>query len=63
MISVRLAAADGEPVAPALPGQFLTVRLRPEPTAAALLRSYSLSTVPNSESHRIRQRASRAPAH
>jgi ferredoxin-NADP reductase/MOSC domain-containing protein YiiM/ferredoxin len=53
VISVRLASADGEPAAPALPGQFLTVRLRPDPAAAALLRTYSLSSAPNSESYRI----------
>jgi ferredoxin-NADP reductase/MOSC domain-containing protein YiiM/ferredoxin len=53
VISVGLASADGESVAPALPGQFLTVRLRPDPTAPALLRSYSLSSAPNSESYRI----------
>jgi ferredoxin-NADP reductase/MOSC domain-containing protein YiiM/ferredoxin len=50
VISVRLVPLDGEP---ARPGQFLTVRLRPDPGAAPLLRTYSLSGVPNSESYRI----------
>jgi ferredoxin-NADP reductase/MOSC domain-containing protein YiiM len=53
VISVALAPADGEPVGPARPGQFLTVRLRPDPTGAPLLRTYSLSGAPNSESYRI----------
>jgi ferredoxin-NADP reductase/MOSC domain-containing protein YiiM len=53
VISVRLAPADGRPAVPALPGQFLTVRLQPDPTAAPLLRTYSLSDVPNAESYRI----------
>ena len=53
VISVRLEPADGEPAAPALPGQFLTVRLRPDPAAPALLRTYSLSSLPNTASYRI----------
>jgi ferredoxin-NADP reductase/MOSC domain-containing protein YiiM/ferredoxin len=53
VLSVRLVPFDGEPAVPARPGQFLTVRLRPDPRAAPLLRTYSLSGVPNSESYRI----------
>jgi ferredoxin-NADP reductase/MOSC domain-containing protein YiiM/ferredoxin len=53
VISVRLAAANGELAAPALPGQFLTVRLRPDPTAPPLLRTYSLSGLPNTDGYRI----------
>ncbi len=53
VISVRLEPADGEPAVPALPGQFLTLRLRPDPAAAPLLRTYSLSSTPNTESYRI----------
>jgi len=62
VISLTLVPADGKPATPAQPGQFLTVRLRPEPAdptgstdsgAAPLLRSYSLSGPPNSESYRI----------
>jgi ferredoxin-NADP reductase/MOSC domain-containing protein YiiM/ferredoxin len=53
VISVRLVPADGEPAAPALPGQFLTVRLRPAVDAAPLLRTYSLSGLPDTESYRI----------
>jgi ferredoxin-NADP reductase/MOSC domain-containing protein YiiM/ferredoxin len=53
VISVRLVPLDGEPAVPARPGQFLTVRLHPDPGAAPLLRTYSLSGVPSSESYRI----------
>ena len=53
VISVRLAPADGKPAAPAQPGQFLTVRLRPDPDAAPLLRTYSLSDLPNTKTYRI----------
>ena len=53
VISIRLVPADGTPATPARPGQFLTVRLRPDPGAAPLLRTYSLSGAPNAESYRI----------
>jgi ferredoxin-NADP reductase/MOSC domain-containing protein YiiM len=53
VISVRLVPADGQPAAPARPGQFLTVRLRPDPASAPLLRTYSLSDLPNTTSYRI----------
>ncbi len=53
VISVRLVPVDGKPAAPAQPGQFLTVRLRPDPDAAPLLRTYSLSDLPNAKSYRI----------
>jgi len=53
VLSVRLRPADGQPATPAQPGQFLTVRLRPDPAAAPLLRSYSLSGAPDSDSYRI----------
>ena len=53
VISVRLVPADGKPATPARPGQFLTVRLRPDPAAAPLLRTYSLSGAPDAESYRI----------
>ncbi|GLY93811.1 MOSC and FAD-binding oxidoreductase domain-containing protein [Actinoplanes sp. NBRC 103695] len=46
--SVRLADPDGTPVPAALPGQFLTVRLRP-----GLVRSYSLSGRPGDAGYRI----------
>jgi ferredoxin-NADP reductase/ferredoxin len=46
--SVRLADPGGTPVAAALPGQFLTVRLKP-----GLVRSYSLSGGPGQAGYRI----------
>jgi ferredoxin-NADP reductase/MOSC domain-containing protein YiiM len=53
VVSVRLVPTDGHPAVPALPGQFLTVRLRPDPAAPPLLRTYSLSDAPSAESYRI----------
>jgi ferredoxin-NADP reductase/ferredoxin len=51
--SVRLADPIGTPVPAALPGQFLTLRLRPDPNGPPLLRSYSLSSAPGAEEYRI----------
>ena len=51
--SVRLADPDGGPVPAALPGQFLTLRLRPDPAGPPVLRSYSLSGRPGAEDYRI----------
>jgi ferredoxin-NADP reductase len=48
--SLQLFPADGTPVASAVPGgQYLTVRLSPAPTTAAVLRNYSLSNLPSTE--------------
>src|SRR4051794_11098941 len=46
VISLLLEPADGQPVAAALPGQFVVLRLGPE-SAPALMRSYSLSGQPD----------------
>jgi ferredoxin-NADP reductase len=51
--SIRLADPSGAPVPAPLPGQFLTVRLRPTPAAQPLVRSYSLSGPPGGEEYRI----------
>ena len=51
--SVRLADPDGVPLPAALPGQFLTLRLRPDPAGPPLLRSYSLSGQPGADEYRI----------
>jgi ferredoxin-NADP reductase/MOSC domain-containing protein YiiM len=51
--SVRLADPAGGPLPAAQPGQFLTVRLRPAPGDAALIRSYSLSGRPGDAGYRI----------
>src|SRR5947207_2013959 len=39
--SLELASPDGRPVPAALPGQFLTLRMYPDPPGPALVRSYS----------------------
>jgi ferredoxin-NADP reductase/MOSC domain-containing protein YiiM len=53
VISLMLEPADGRPLAAALPGQFVAVRLRPVPDAPALIRSYSLSGEPSTERYRV----------
>ncbi len=51
--SLILEPADGKPLAAALPGQFIVLRLKPAPTAPVLLRSYSLSGEPGEACYRI----------
>jgi len=51
--SILLAEESGAQAPAALPGQFLTVRVRPEPDAAPLVRSYSLSGAPGAGQYRI----------
>jgi len=53
VVSVHLADPGGGAVPPALPGQFLTLRLPVSPGAQPLLRSYSLSGAPGAGSYRI----------
>ena len=53
VISLSLQPTDGRPLTPALPGQFIVLRLRPEPAGPPLYRSYSLSGAPSSEQYRI----------
>jgi ferredoxin-NADP reductase/MOSC domain-containing protein YiiM len=53
VISLSLARLDGTPVPPALPGQFLTLRLPPTSPGSMLLRSYSLSGSPDDSQYRI----------
>jgi ferredoxin-NADP reductase/MOSC domain-containing protein YiiM len=53
VVSVYLADPGGRAVPPALPGQFLTLRLPAGPDARPLLRSYSLSGPPDAGSYRI----------
>ncbi len=47
--SLMLEAADGQPIAAALPGQFIVLRLGP----AALMRSYSLSGEADAANYRV----------
>ena len=53
VISIRLADPGGEPLPPALPGQYLTVRVQPDREHRSLLRNYSLSGPPAAGVYRI----------
>ena len=53
VFSLLLVSADGEPLAAALPGQFVVLRLHVHPGAPPVLRSYSLSDLPGSEHYRV----------
>jgi ferredoxin-NADP reductase len=53
VISVHLADPGGASVPAALPGQFLTLRLHPDPAGRPVLRSYSLSGPPGARDYRI----------
>ena len=50
--SLVLESQDGQPLAPALPGQFIVLRLGPT-SAPALMRSYSLSGEPRAPYYRV----------
>ncbi|MET0219425.1 MAG: MOSC domain-containing protein, partial [Tardiphaga sp.] len=52
VMSLTLTPADGQPVAAALPGQFMVLRLGPA-AAPALMRSYSLSGASDALSYRV----------
>jgi ferredoxin-NADP reductase/MOSC domain-containing protein YiiM len=53
VISLHLAEPGGGSVPAALPGQFLTLRLHPDPAQPPLMRSYSLSGPPGARDYRI----------
>jgi ferredoxin-NADP reductase/MOSC domain-containing protein YiiM len=53
VISLLLGPVDGLPLAAALPGQFVVLRLNLAPGTPAIMRSYSLSGEPSSRSYRI----------
>jgi ferredoxin-NADP reductase len=53
VISIRLDDPDGEPLPPALPGQYLTLRIEADATERSLLRSYSLCGRPDGGDYRI----------
>jgi len=52
-VSLELESADSRPLAVALPGQFVVVRLRTKPEVPTLLRSYSLCGPPSTERYRL----------
>ena len=51
--SFEFAAPDGLPLPPALPGQHIVVRVRPNPDAPAVTRNYSLCGPPGNPNYRI----------
>jgi ferredoxin-NADP reductase/MOSC domain-containing protein YiiM len=53
IISLLLVSVDEHPLVAAEPGQFVVLRLRPNPDAAPLLRSYSLSDTPSTDHYRV----------
>ncbi|MBV8439385.1 MAG: MOSC domain-containing protein [Hyphomicrobiales bacterium] len=53
VISLVLEPTDARPIAAALPGQFIVLRLKPASNAPPLTRSYSLSGQPSAESYRV----------
>jgi MOSC domain-containing protein YiiM len=53
VLSLSLQAADDRPLATPLPGQFIVLLLRPEPSGPPLYRSYSLSGPPSAACYRV----------
>jgi len=53
VLSFWLEAADDHPLATPLPGQFIVLLLRPDPSGSPLYRSYSLSGPPSAEHYRV----------
>jgi ferredoxin-NADP reductase/MOSC domain-containing protein YiiM len=53
VISIRLEDPDGAAVAPARPGQYLTLRMQPDNEQASVLRNYSLSGPPGAGYYRL----------
>jgi ferredoxin-NADP reductase/MOSC domain-containing protein YiiM/ferredoxin len=53
VISISLETPDGGRLPPARPGQYLTLRLRPDKQERSVLRNYSLSGEPSADRYRI----------
>jgi ferredoxin-NADP reductase/MOSC domain-containing protein YiiM len=53
VLSIRLRSADNKPLEPALPGQYVVLRIRLQPDATPVLRNYSLSDLPSDDHYRI----------
>ena len=53
VVSLVLQPVDGRPLTVPLPGQFVVLRLRPQADAPPVLRSYSLSDLPDAGRYRI----------
>ena len=60
--SFALAAEDGSALPPALPGQYVMVRMRPETNTPAVTRSFSLCGPPGSPGYRIAVKNEHGPA-
>jgi ferredoxin-NADP reductase/MOSC domain-containing protein YiiM len=53
VVSLTLESQDGSRLPPALPGQFLVLRLRPAANTPSLLRNYSISGAPDAGTYRV----------
>jgi ferredoxin-NADP reductase/MOSC domain-containing protein YiiM/ferredoxin len=53
VLSLTLTPADSLPLVVALPGQFVILRMQPEPKGPVLLRNYSLSDLPSQDHYRV----------
>jgi ferredoxin-NADP reductase/MOSC domain-containing protein YiiM len=53
IVSLTLESQDGSRLPPALPGQFLVLRLRPAANTSPLLRNYSISGAPDAGTYRV----------
>ena len=53
VVSLVLEPGDGNPLIVPLPGQFVVLRLRPKADAPSVLRSYSLSDLPDASRYRV----------
>ena len=53
VVSLTLIPADGRPLVAAQPGQFIILRMQPEPKGPVLLRNYSLSNLPSAGHYRV----------
>ena len=59
--SIVLSAVDGTPLPPALPGQYLVLRLVPDKKSPPIVRSYSISGPSGSGSYRISVKRDKGP--
>ena len=53
VISLSFEPIDSSPLPAALPGQFLVLRLRPDPELPPVLRNYSISSAPGASAYRV----------
>jgi MOSC domain-containing protein YiiM/ferredoxin-NADP reductase len=53
VVSFSFEDAGGSPLPPALPGQFLVLKLRPQTSGPPILRNYSMSGKPGASAYRV----------